>query len=132
LHWSVIRHCERSEAIQRKQAKTGLLRRQEAPRNDDQRNFNKKTQSFNFALQKFLAAMQTNDWSVASGIRRLSLDQNTAPGAIWKGIPMSKTASLGLSANSSLFGRLLASIDRALMASARIAIRNGDQPRFGL
>jgi hypothetical protein len=45
---------------------------------------------------------------------------------------MSKTASLGVTANSSLFGRLLASIDRALMASARIAIRNGDQPRVGL
>lgn len=45
---------------------------------------------------------------------------------------MSKTASLGVSANSSLFGRLLASLDRALMASAKIAIRNGDLPRFGL
>lgn len=76
--------------------------------------------------------MQTNDWSVASGIRRLIPDQTTAPGAIWKGIPMSKTASLGLTANSSLFGRFLASIDRALMASAKISIRNGDLPRFGL
>jgi hypothetical protein len=83
-------------------------------------------------LQKLLAAMQTNNWSVASGIRKLASDQNTAPRAIWKGIPMSKTASLGVTANSSLFGRLLASIDRALMASARIAIRNGDQPRVGL
>lgn len=45
---------------------------------------------------------------------------------------MSKTASLDLSANSSLFTRLLASIDRALMASAKISIRNGDLPRFGL
>jgi uncharacterized protein YfaA (DUF2138 family) len=98
----------------------------------DRRNFNKKIQSFNFALQKFLAAMQTNDWSVASGIRKLDPDQNTARGAIWKGIPMSKTASLGLTTNSTLFGRLLASIDRALMASAKISIRNGDLPRFGL
>lgn len=76
--------------------------------------------------------MRKKLWSVASGIRKLGPDQNTAHGAIWKGIPMSKTASLGLSANSSLFGRLLASIDRALMASARISIRNGDLPRFGL
>jgi hypothetical protein len=95
-------------------------------------NFDKKNQSFNFALQKILAAMQTKDWLVASGIRRLGPDQNTAHGASWKGIPMSKTASLGLTNNSSLFGRLLASIDRALMASARISIRNGDLPRFGL
>ena len=45
---------------------------------------------------------------------------------------MFNTTSLGLSANSSLLGRLLASIDRALMASAKISIRNGDLPRFGL
>lgn len=45
---------------------------------------------------------------------------------------MSKTVSLGLTNNSSLFGRLLASLDRALMASATIAVRNGDLPRFGL
>ena len=45
---------------------------------------------------------------------------------------MSNSASLGVTTNSSLFGRLLASIDRALMASARISIRNGDLPRFGL
>jgi len=95
-------------------------------------NFDKKSQSFNFALQNFLAAMRRKLWSVASGIRKLAPDQNTAPGAIWKGIPMSKTASLGVSANASLFGRFLASIDRALMASAKISIRNGDLPRFGL
>jgi hypothetical protein len=45
---------------------------------------------------------------------------------------MSKTATVGLVPSHTLFGRLLASIDRALMASARIAIRNGDLPRFGL
>ncbi|WP_233025680.1 hypothetical protein [Rhodopseudomonas boonkerdii] len=45
---------------------------------------------------------------------------------------MSKIASFEVSANTSLFGRLLASIDRALMTSARISIRNGDLPRFGL
>jgi hypothetical protein len=45
---------------------------------------------------------------------------------------MSKTAAIALSPSSSLFGRVLAAIDRALMASAKIAIRNGDLPRFGL
>jgi len=45
---------------------------------------------------------------------------------------MSKTASITLAPSSSLFARLVASIDRLLMASARIAIRNGDLPRFGL
>ncbi len=49
-----------------------------------------------------------------------------------KGTQMSKTASIGLVPSSSLFGRLMASIDRLLMASARIANRNGDLPRFGL
>lgn len=45
---------------------------------------------------------------------------------------MSKTASIGLLPAPTLFGRLMASIDRLLMASARIAIRNGDLPHFGL
>jgi hypothetical protein len=45
---------------------------------------------------------------------------------------MSKTVAIALSPSSSLFGRVLAAIDRALMASAKIAIRNGDLPRFGL
>jgi hypothetical protein len=45
---------------------------------------------------------------------------------------MSKTASIGLIPSTSLFGRLMASIDRLLMASARIAVRNGDLPYFGL
>jgi hypothetical protein len=45
---------------------------------------------------------------------------------------MSKTASITLAPSSSLFARLMASIDRLLMASARIANRNGDLPRFGL
>ena len=34
---------------------------------------------------------------------------------------MSKTASIGLAPSSTLFGRLMASIDRLLMASSRIA-----------
>jgi hypothetical protein len=45
---------------------------------------------------------------------------------------MSKTASIAIAPSSSLFSRLMASIDRLLMASARIANRNGDLPRFGL
>jgi hypothetical protein len=49
-----------------------------------------------------------------------------------KGTRMSKTASIGLLPSSTLFGRLMASIDRLLTASSRIAVRNGDLPRFGL
>jgi len=49
-----------------------------------------------------------------------------------KGTHMSKTASISLLPSSTLFGRLMASIDRLLTASSRIAIRNGDLPRFGL
>ncbi len=45
---------------------------------------------------------------------------------------MSKTATLALNPSSSLFGRLLAAIDRLLMRSAEIAVRNGDVARFGL
>ena len=49
-----------------------------------------------------------------------------------KGTQMSKTASIGLVPSSTLFARLMATIDRLLTASARIANRNGDLPRFGL
>ena len=46
---------------------------------------------------------------------------------------MSNTASsFGLAPSTTLFGRLMANIDRVLMASARASIRNGDLPRFGL
>ena len=45
---------------------------------------------------------------------------------------MSKTAPISLLPSSNLFGRLMASIDRLLTASSRIAIRNGDLTRFGL
>jgi hypothetical protein len=45
---------------------------------------------------------------------------------------MSKTASATFVPSSSLFSRLMASIDRLLAASARIAVRNGDVPYFGL
>jgi hypothetical protein len=45
---------------------------------------------------------------------------------------MSKTASIHFAPPASLFSRLLNGIDRILMAHARIAIRNGDLPHFGL
>ena len=45
---------------------------------------------------------------------------------------MSKTVSLGFAPSTGLFGRLMASIDRLLMTSARAAVRNGDLPPFGL
>jgi hypothetical protein len=45
---------------------------------------------------------------------------------------MSNTASLGLTPSTTLFARLMANIDRLLMASARAANRNGDLPYFGL
>jgi len=49
-----------------------------------------------------------------------------------KGTHMSKTAPISLLPSTTLFGRLMASIDRLLTASSRIAVRNGDLPRFGL
>ncbi len=49
-----------------------------------------------------------------------------------KGTTMSKTASIGFAPTTTLFSRLMASIDRALMTSARAALRNGDLPYFGL
>jgi len=45
---------------------------------------------------------------------------------------MSDTTSFRLTTSNTLFGRLMATIDRLLMASARIAIRNGDLPHIGL
>jgi hypothetical protein len=45
---------------------------------------------------------------------------------------MSKTVSIGFAPSTTLFGRLMASIDRLLMISARAAVRNGDLPHFGL
>jgi hypothetical protein len=45
---------------------------------------------------------------------------------------MSKTAAISMAPSATIFGRLMASIDWLLTASARIAIRNGDLPRFGL
>jgi hypothetical protein len=45
---------------------------------------------------------------------------------------MSKTISVALPQSITLLGRLLASIDRELMASAKAAVRNSDLPYFGL
>jgi hypothetical protein len=45
---------------------------------------------------------------------------------------MSKTAFVGFAPSNSLFGRLMANIDRVLMIWARAAVRNGDQPHIGL
>jgi hypothetical protein len=46
--------------------------------------------------------------------------------------PMSKTAFIGPAPSTTLFDRVMAMLDRVLMASARAAIRNGDLPYFGL
>jgi hypothetical protein len=45
---------------------------------------------------------------------------------------MSKTIAVALPQSTTLLGRLLAMIDRALMASTKASIRNGDLPYFGL
>jgi len=45
---------------------------------------------------------------------------------------MSKLAANSTSSVNTLFGRLLAGIDRLLLSNAAIAIRNGDVPRVGL
>jgi hypothetical protein len=45
---------------------------------------------------------------------------------------MPKTATLPFAPSGSFFSRLLALIDRVLMTNARIAVRNGDLPYFGL
>ena len=45
---------------------------------------------------------------------------------------MSKTASVALAPSPSLFARFMTAVDRLLMASARVALRTGDVPYFGL
>ena len=45
---------------------------------------------------------------------------------------MSKTTAIGFTPSTGLFGRLMASIDRLLMTSARASVRNGELPYFGL
>jgi hypothetical protein len=69
---------------------------------------------------------------VVSGIHRLAADEAATGRLPGKGTQMSKTAAIGFAPSTTLFGRLMASIDRLLMSSARIAVRNGDLPRFGI
>ena len=77
--------------------------------------------------------MQTNALCVASGIHKFTPDHEAdLVRTKEKGTQMSKTASIGLAPSSTLFARLMATIDRLLTASARISARNGDLPRFGL
>ena len=77
--------------------------------------------------------MQTSPLFVAFGIHNLPLFNEAERLRYFrKGTSMSKTASIGFVPSSTLFGRLMASIDRLLTASSRIAIRNGDLPYFGL
>ena len=45
---------------------------------------------------------------------------------------MSKTASFGFAPSATFFSRFMAAVDRLLMASAEVAIRNGEPPHPGL
>jgi hypothetical protein len=77
--------------------------------------------------------MQTDQLRLASGMPSLAPNHNAAHrGLLKKGTKMSKIVSLPLAPSASLFSRIMATIDRLLMASARIAIRNGDLPYPGL
>jgi hypothetical protein len=42
---------------------------------------------------------------------------------------MSRTATISFAPSSTPFGRLFAALDRLLLASAEMTIRNGDVPR---
>jgi hypothetical protein len=77
--------------------------------------------------------MQTSLLLLVSGIHRVIPKNEAVIGPYsGKGTTMAKTAAIGFAPNTPLFARLVAAIDRALMASARISLRNGDLPRFGL
>src|SRR5712691_11359492 len=79
------------------------------------------------------AAMQTNGLLLASGIHRLHPDHDAAIRcASEQATTMSKTAFIGFAPANNLFSRLMATIDRLLMTSARASVRNGDLPDFGL
>ena len=45
---------------------------------------------------------------------------------------MYNTASIRLTPTTGFFSRFLASVDRLLLISAYVAVRNGDLPYFGL
>lgn len=77
--------------------------------------------------------MQTSLLSLASGIHKFGFNNEAAAGPFSrKGANMAKTAAIGFAPTTSLLTRLIVAIDRALTASARISLRNGDLPRFGL
>ena len=83
--------------------------------------------------KQIIAAMQTNKLLLAFGIHSLDPDHDAElVRATEKGTKMSKTAAISLLPSGTLFGRLMATIDRLLMRSAQIATRNGDLPHFGL
>jgi hypothetical protein len=85
------------------------------------------------ALQKIICCYANK--RVVAGIwyTRLSPDHDAAiRRGSEKGTTMSKTASIGFTPSTTLFGPLMASIDRLLMTWARAALRNGDLPYFGL
>jgi hypothetical protein len=85
------------------------------------------------ALQTSIAAMQTNLLLLGIWYTKIPLiKERSCSATTEKAEFMSKTASIGLLPSSTLFGRLMASIDRLLTASSRIAVRNGDLPYFGL
>jgi hypothetical protein len=79
-----------------------------------------------------IAAMQTKRLLLVCGIPRLTPERSRRAAALQKGDRMSKTANAAFAPSTGIFARLLASIDRLLAASARIAVRNGDLPYFGL
>jgi hypothetical protein len=80
--------------------------------------------------------MQTNELLLASGMPRLAVETpRSDPLPSQKGTKMSRIASLPFAPTTSLFSlfsRFMATVDRLLMASARIATRNGDLPYPGL
>jgi hypothetical protein len=88
---------------------------------------------FSAAMQNQKCCYANKSVAVASGIHRLAADNDAATGRFpRKGTQMSKTAAIGFAPSANLFGRLMAAIDRLLTSSARIAVRNGDLPRFGI
>ncbi len=68
-------------------------------------------------------------WHLVYLIFRLD---NRLTAALLPGSRMSDITSAHLLTSPSLFACLVAAIDRLLMAGARIAVRNGDLPHFGL
>jgi hypothetical protein len=78
------------------------------------------------------AAMQTNELHVASGIPKSVLQKPQRPAvALFGDIDVQDRLSRP-HASASLFGRMMITIDRLLMAHARLAIRNGELPYPGL